>query len=446
MSEEFIPPIRMSDHQPPPPKRPDVFYDGTKYLWDNGRDFVPLDRSSVMTHLALAGCKPPSELCRIQMTAYVKYAGPLAGRSRGLVNSNGDLLLSTVGPEIITAKKGRWPTIEGFLRRLLCDDEHGDLQLVHFMGWMKFARLALLEGKRRPGQAVALAGPIQCGKTTLIDKLVKPGLGNRQAMPYRFLTDKTGFNLDLVGAELLVIDDDTGSTDIRSRRALGDGIKNKLFADSVRIEGKHRNSFTFDPLWRLMLACNDDPENLLVLPPLTRDLSDKIMLLHCRPALAEVRDDDGWRGFLSAFRSELPAWLHACENAAIPPELQDARCGIAAFQHQRIVDALSELSPEYQLLQMVDHLVSVGHLTLPWEGTARELKAKLTEREAPTAKDADRLLGHWTAACGVYLARLVGGRVERLPLRDGDQRWRVLPSSGQVETFSEVASDEDDPF
>jgi len=404
---------------------PVVYYDGRKYLWETPRDYIPMDRQSVMAQLNRRKIDATEEICRIQLENYVKYAGPLAGKRRGIVESNGDKLLATTDPIIVEAEDVPWPTTRDFLVRLLCDEGHGNRQLIHFMGWIKYARQALHEGVRRPAQALVMAGPIQSGKTTAI-RLAKIALGGRQAMPYKYLTGKTGFNADLVGSELLVIDDDTGTTDIRSRRALGDGIKNKLFADAVRIEGKGSNAFTFDPLWRLMIACNNEPENLLVLPPLNHDLADKLMLLHCQPAVT-CRGDAEWKAFTAAIEAELPGFLHACEKMDIPENMRDSRCGIGAFQHPLLVDALGELSPEHQLLQLVDQLAAGGEITWPWEGTAAQLKQVLTARDASTARDAERLLGSWLAAAGVYLGRLVGGRVEKLLLHDGHQRWRIEP-------------------
>jgi hypothetical protein len=65
-------------------------------------------------------------------------------------------------------------------------------------------------------------------------------------------------------------------------------------------------------------------------------------------------------------------------------------------------------------------------------GTAAELKGILTACPQ-TARDAEKLLGGWAPATGTFLGRLEGnGRVERMTLRDGIQRWRIL-GSGAVD-------------
>lgn len=402
---------------------PSCFYDGQRYLFDNGKDYVPMDRRSIKAHLERASVNDPEdEICRIQVENYVRYSGPIAGKKRGVIRSNGALLLATTSPEIITAKPGTFPTIAAFLRGLIGTGDHGDRQLETFMGWLHVARTSVLAGHRRPGQALVLAGPVACGKTQLVKQIVAPCLGGRVAAPYRYLTGKTNFNGDLVGAEVLLVDDEAGSTRIESRRALGDGIKNACFTASVRIEGKHRQAFEVDPCWRIVIAVNDQPESLLVLPPLASDIADKITIFQCGHAVPENVDFEAWQ---SAIRTELPSFLHAVESHRIRPEIMEPRCGVKAFWNPLIVAALSELAPEAQLLQLVDALEASGGIVLPWSGSAAGLKAALIGIGAPTRHDAERLLGSWPAACGVYLSRLEGARVSKLPMRDGLQQWEI---------------------
>lgn len=414
---------------------PIAFYDGSRFLLDNGRDYVPMDARSIERQLKLHGVKDLERaICGIQTRSYVKHFGPIAGKMRGVYEHKGDLLLAATNPQIIKSKPGPFPTIRGFIKKLIGTGAHGQTQVDAFLGWMKTARAAMLQGKRRPGQALVLAGPIACGKTQLITQIITRSMGGREAKPYRYLSGGTGFNADLLGAEVLVIDDEAASTRIEKRRALGDGIKTNLFASSVRIEGKFRTGFDFDPLWRIVIAVNDQPESLMVLPPLSKDLADKLMILKCSKAL-ELSDEefDEWQ--VSVDR-ELPAFLHHIERFEIRPENADGRCGVRSFMHPEVVDAISELSPEHQLRNLIDALAASGGISLPWEGTASALKALLCAQSAATRFDAERLLGGWPAACGVYLGRLGSKGVEKIKLRDGDQIWKILPS-GEVDTISD---------
>jgi hypothetical protein len=410
----------------------EVFYDGTRYLFDNGRDYVPMDGRSIKKQLEIRGIIPAEEyICQIQTDRFIKYAGPLAGRKRGIHESNGDLLLATVNPRIIDSSPGPFPTIRDFIVKLFGGDHHEKDQVDAFLGWLAIARKSMLAGTRRPGQALVLAGPVACGKTQLIKQIITPAMGGRDARPYKYLSGANTFNQDLIGAEVLIIDDETAATRIEKRRALGDGIKNALFAASVRIEGKFKNAFDFDPLWRLVIAVNDEPESLLVLPPLSADLSDKLMLLKCQKAI-ELNDAEfqEWR---NSIKSELPAFLHAVENFAIRPGNIDGRCGVKSFYHPDVVTAISELSPEHQLRGLIDVLESAGGISLPWEGTAAALRAILTAPGAVTRIDADKILGTYAVNCGRFLGRMIGKGVEKLAIVEDNQVWRIT-KRGEIGT------------
>jgi hypothetical protein len=399
-----------------------AFYDGVKFYLDNGKDFIPMDGRSIKAQIDHR--KIPNSaamVCEIQTNNFVKYNGPLAGRMRGVYEFNGDKLLASISPKIIRSKAGEFPTIGNLIRALFDGDEYKDTQISSFYGWMKTARHAMLKGKRRPGQALVLAGPIACGKSQLIKQIIVPAMGGRSARPYKFFSGKTGFNADLLGAEVLIIDDEVATTRIEGRRTLGESIKCNLFATSVRIEGKFRTGFDFEPLWRLVIAVNDKPENLLVLPPLDGDIHDKLMILKCQKAV-ELSDDD-FENWEKEIRDQMPAFLHFVENYEIPVDQREGRCGVRHFHHPEIVSAISELSPEHQLRTLIDGLESSGGITIPWEGTASGLKALFGN--SAVKNDADRLLGSWPAACGVYLGRLESKGVSKLPMKDGDQRWRI---------------------
>jgi hypothetical protein len=414
-----------------------AYYDGSRYYLDNGTNYIPMDRTSIKAHLERRGFDKHQSgelICQIQTTRFVRYVGPLAGRKRGVYESNGDLLLADKSPRFIESSPGMYPTIRKFIVNLLGGDEHADKQVKSFMGWMKSARTAMLAGQRRPGQALVLAGPVACGKTQLIKQVIVPGMGGRLARPYKYMSGKTNFNGDLIGSEVLVIDDEVGSIRIESRRALGDGIKTAIFASSVHVEGKFKAGFDFDPLWRAVIAVNDQPEALMILPPLRNDLSDKLMILKCQKAV-ELADDafDQWRKDIA---DELPAFLHAVENFVIDPGDVDGRCGVKSFFHPDVVAAIAELSPERQLRQLIDQSFSAGGIHLPWEGTAALLKSILTECGSSTARDADLLLSSWIRATGTFLGRLAdsGEGVERLKMLHGDNRWRITASGGEVDS------------
>jgi len=403
-------------------------YDGSRYYLDTAKEFVPMDQKSVSRHLKSYGYSPQDiegAICRIQIENHIHFAGALAGHPRGIHTAGGSKLLATVSPEIIQPQAGQWPTIRAVLEGLLVDPDAGQTQVDTFLAWLKIARESLVSNRRRPGQAIAFAGRRGSGKSLLID-ITEAALGGRRANPYAYFTGRTNFNADLAGAELLAVDDEAGSTDIRSRRTLAANIKACLFAGAVRIEGKNKTAFTFKPCWRMLIALNDEPEALLVLPPITEDIGDKITLFKChkRPLPMPAFTLDEREAFFAQLMAELPALLAWLEAWKIPASLAEERCGVRAFHHPAILAALHELSPEGQLIGLIDTAHHDGSLPLPWIGTAAELKGILCHL-ITTARDAEKLLGSWHAATGSYLARLEGQRVERLPMLNGNVRWKV---------------------
>lgn len=411
------------------------FYDGRKYYLDSGREFIPMDTESVKRHLQrnFANDDIDAGLCHIQTNQFVHFAGPLAGMNRGLHIASGYRVLVTSSPTIIPSAPGEWPTLRAVLHGLLGDDpDVGDRQVEVFLGWLKFARESITSGRRRPGQVVALAGPRNCGKSLLID-IMELAMGGRRANPTKYFTGRTAFNADLAGAELLVMDDEAGSTDIRARKNLAAAIKANLFAGAVSIEGKHKTQFTFSPCWRMMMALNDEPEALLVLPPITSDIFDKLTFFRCHkrplPMPAHTLDERG--AFFAKLKSELPALLDGLLAYDPPAHLREERCGVVHFHHPTILEALHDLSPEAAMLGLIDTAERAGGIALPWTGTAAELRALLVSCTA-TGRDAEKRLG-WPQSAGTYLGRLEGERVDKLTVHDGIQRWRVTRAASSLD-------------
>lgn len=419
---EDVPDIKADPKNPKPPR---VFYDGHKYFLDNQKDFIPINEASTKRHMRKAGLSNDDiedALCEIQNENFIVFAGPLAGKSRGIHETNGQRVLAINSPQIIPAEAGDFPILKKVIHGLLGEDE---TQIQTLYGWIKVARASLLAGARRPGQVLALAGEAGSGKSLLID-IIEKLLGGRRANPYKFFTGRTGFNADLAGAELLAVDDDAGSTDIRARKALAAAIKANLFAGKVSIEGKHKTPFTFDPFWRMVMALNDEPEELLLLPPITEDIADKIILMKCRKFVfpMPVETDMEKELLFNQMVSEMPGFLHFLEQWEIPEELKESRCGVKFYHEPSILQGLAELSPEAALQGLIEQAHTVGALPLPWEGTADDLKGILTSCDS-TRRDAERLLGSWIPATGTYLGKLTGGNVEKLTIVRGRQRWRV---------------------
>lgn len=446
----------------------EAYYDpGRKCYWikNSREDWIEINETSLRRHLRGYGLRRKAEqgellsqveekLNEIQFTKDVAYAGPLAGHSSGLVDCAGNRILVTSSPKLIEPVPGEWPILSLFLERLLVDERHD--QRPYIYGWLKIAYEALRAGLWRPGQALGLAGPRKCGKS-LLQRLVTLILGGRVAKPYRYMSGGTEFNADLFGAEHLMIEDEHSSTDIRSRRKFGANIKQFTVNQMQSCHDKNRRAIMLPPFWRVTISVNDEPEEMMVLPPMSdseRDsLGDKLFLLRAQkaempmPTASDRQREVFWKKLVS----ELPAFIYFLKNWKVPKKLRCDRFGIRTWQHPELLASLDALAPETHLLSMIDDALfteredAIGELkvrSVPqegWHGTAEELARFLCNHQLFSHEA--RKLFSWPTACGTYLGRLASKRPDRVKdARSGKTRgWVICPPRNGEEAGGEGA-------
>jgi hypothetical protein len=413
------------------------YYGGFGYAMEvGGGRYIPLPfESQVCAHLEQMGITDSAErracLCQIREHNYVLWIGPVAGYKSGLhisPDAQGKILV-TQSPVIIKAAEGQCKLISRILKGLFVDPEH-PLQFGAVMGWLYQARKNVVEGRRRPLPALALVGPIESGKSLFLE-IVRLSLGGRSAPAFRALVNQNGFNSEILGAELLTVDDEVASADRRARVRFGQAIKLSLFGPALRIEGKGRDAFSARPVHALAIALNDDPQHVQVLPELDHTNVDKISLIRTGRANLIPGEADNRDRFMERIRAEIPAFLYRLEQLTIPEELENPRTGCAAWQHPDILEMLTEIAPETRLWELIQQcpLLRPTEEDGVWRlrATAVEIEQKLKECSA-TSSSAKTLL-YWNGAMGAYLAKLAdSGRygVSRGGQRHGIQTW-IIP-------------------
>jgi len=445
-----------ANHQP---KLIHAHYDtGRKCYWtQNSRGgWIEINEQSLRRILKDNGFNPTptqgqrlsevdQKLIEIQLQQDVAYAGPLAGHQSGVLECYGNRILVTTSPKLIERKAGEWPVLNQFLQNLLADSAYD--QRPYIFAWLKLAYEALRAGQRRPGPVMGLAGPRNSGKS-LLQNLFTVILGGRVAKPYRYMSGHTDFNGELFGAEHLMIEDEAPSTDLRSRRALGAHIKAFTVNETQSCHVKNRQALTLSPFWRVSISVNDEPENLMILPPISDSeydsLGDKIILLRAKLAQMPMKSEtlEERNAFLQTLLSELPAFLDFLSKWEIPTDIRHPRYGMKTWHHPELLLALDALAPETVLLSLIEQVLfpdeesSNGYFRSKaedsWEGTAEELK-RLLCAHLTLGHEAQKLL-NWPTACGTYLGRLAKRYPTRVqPDRSSDARkWVLHRANAQV--------------
>ena len=430
----------------PEPKRdlPPLWYDGRtgRYLCqDSAGCWIPVTDRQAKVVTKRAGFNPnnydalnvsetEAALLSVTTERNVAYAGPLAGWRPGPIEVCGQRILCTRGPALIAPKRGRWDTLQSLWCDHLADEslEDPEHQWRLFAGWLKVAYESLRDGLRRPGQALALAGPADSGKS-FSQQIITAILGGRACNPFRYLSGKTAFNSDLIAAEHLAIEDTASSRDIREREAFGQNLKELTVNHDQSLHGKGRDALTVQVFWRVTISLNDEPYALMVLPPLDSNMRDKLILLRARrPAcFPATPDPDHWRTFKARCLAELPAFLHWLTHWEIPAEIRHARYGVASWQHPDLAASLDDLHPYQRLLSLLD-LAKPWHDTpaeIEWSGSVEELERALRTFDAElTAK-----IFRGNTSAGILLATCEQRHPGRFSKRTvcGRSVWTIKP-------------------
>jgi hypothetical protein len=264
-------------------------------------------------------------------------------------------------------------------------------QLSIFLSWLKLSYQTYRSGVHRPAQACALVGEPDSGKSFLQNHIITPVLGGRSAKPINYMKGYGHFSGKLFGHEHLLIEDDVSETDERTRRNLASFVKQFVANEQHECNTKFEQEIMLRPTWRVTISCNERPENLAILPPLSSDVSDKLIIFKVEKAKMPMptTTEAERLAFVERIYAELPAFCHYLLSFTIPEHLKAERFGISPFHHSQVVRILHELSKEYHVLELIDTVVFKDPTTEPWEGTATELERELRS-ETRTSTQLDR--------------------------------------------------------
>lgn len=418
-----------------PPEFEAYFDCSKKQFWlQNSRGaWIPANESQMRRQLKMEGFRSKKndnehvspveqKLSEIHLSQDVKFAGSIAGRRIGCIDDGDGRILITSEPKLIDPVKGDWATIKELLESLFI----GRGQVNYVYGWLKCGLQALHSQEFTAGQALAIAGERANGKSFFQNHIVTPILGGRSAKPYRYMSGKTDFNSDLTGAEHLIIEDEVPSTKYAVRRCFGEKIKEVVANESQSCHKKGQDAFSVNPFWRLTITLNDEPENLMMLPPIMGSIVDKVMLLKSSRA-SNLPSESERATFRARIERELPGFVFFLLNEyQISDELKcpHGRYGVTHFHHPDILSALQELSPEAKLHDIIQSVLFMSPVDRTWEGKAIDLEHKLAD--SSHSHEASKILT-WQGACGTYLGRLKGkhGDIYSKRTVNGTAHWTI---------------------
>ena len=371
----------------------------------------------------------------------VAFAGALAGYKAGIHESGGIRFLVTESPVFIMPEAGKCDKIRLLVESLFFEADAPDheqrRQADYFYILMSESFAAyyrrMVDGDTknfRHCPALAIFGPRLCGKSVLIELVMTPLFGGKKADPMNFMRDGK-FNKDLFGASLLNLDDKGASANLAERRQRGESIKDLIWKEQQRMEGKGQDAVNLRPFWRMIIAGNDDHAGLQICPALSPSLEDKIMILRAQQAEGLPQNHEERDAWADAIRAELPAFAAFLLSYRPPENVKlDPRTRVPIFQHPKIVSALRELQPEMRLLELIDTLGLIGDDSPLWEGRATEFE------QAMRSKDSEGLLARvltgnsgTTGKMLTELQMLVPERVN-VTTRNGGSYYKIFRTKG----------------
>lgn len=404
--------------------------------------WLPLNQADYKRHLRARGLRSKIEekqtlseiddaILDVQHHRDIAFYGAVCGQSAGLIEANGQRILVTEEMRLKEPAPGSWKYLRAIIEGLLATSENssvGPIQTATFHAWMKSSVIALRSGRQQQQQALALCGPPRCGKS-LLQGLITEMLAGRGCKAERYFSGKTPFNADLYSAEHLILDDEHCSTRIDQRVKLGAALKQHTVSTYLTsLHAKGKTAINLPGWWRVSISLNDDPEAMMILPPLDDHIADKIILLRASRFIFPLPNTTTEERIASRnqYVAEIPAYLHwLIHEWEIPAEVADPdRYNVMTFHHPELAEALECFSPEGELLDLIDLAFAdqfIAGVTI--EKTHAEIEDALRNRES---RRADRLFS-WRNACGSYLGKLAKKHPERIQSRsNGSRRWWLL--------------------
>lgn len=330
----------------------------------------------------------PSEvenaLLHIQQAKVLDGAVPIVYDKREIINLGGQQFLNTarvkvMEPDTSFGPNQKWgdgfPYIAGWLGGFFSPRK----QLVYFLSWFKLAYEGARNGDLRRGHAVFMVGDTERGKT-LINAFWMPMVMGGGADAGKYLVQGDQFNRNLLEVGHWYIDDSLASADRVQHQKFSERIKALIANPMIPYRPMYVDTQMIPFNGRVLITLNGDPESLLMIPDLDRNIDDKLCVFR-------LNTDKKWQfkgkeHTEGSLRNETPAFLNWLINWNPPESIygNSFRFGMRNYidPHVRTEATVNSFDSDILgVLQILwdtdDEWSRLKDHGEPWVGTAAEL-------------------------------------------------------------------------
>jgi hypothetical protein len=313
----------------------DLAFDGRQF-YDRSEDRVwrPLSAGMVTSVLKVRGFtsktgkgEAASPLDRAMNTILLKRrvdgAAPFLYHKGDIWESGGRKFLNTSSVRLLPAAPTsdawgvKFPLIAQVYDNVFAQDRYRDI----FLAWFKRFYESAEKGKIALGQALALVGPVHCYKSWTVHKIIKPSMGGFADLGNMANGSAGGFTADVFQSPIAVIDDDKGTSSEEKRRRYSATIKQLVAHGTHMYHKKFETPTEVEWRGRVILAINDDPISIRLLPDLNQSNEDKTIAL----TMKTWHDHPAPEVFDGLEDTELPHFLAWLKDWAPPEAILEPR-------------------------------------------------------------------------------------------------------------------------
>lgn len=327
-------------------------------------------------------------LFHVQSNNRVDRAGPFVHYPSGLIRIGKENVLNTCNVQAMSPQEEpvkEWgdgfPWLAKFIGTVF--DEPEEQQRDQFLAWLQWAYANAVKQQPQLGQALFIAGPVECGKTFLSNMIVGGILGGYSDAS-EYLLGSSEFTSDVVSQPVMAVDDSTPATDHRAHTRYSAMIKKVSANQHIRFRRMRTDASQVLWMGRIIVTLNLDSESMDLLPGLEMSNLDKVCLFKCKQSAAKFSQLNEDR--LKVLSRELPAFCRWLLDWETPKEvLSSSRYAVRSFHHPDLYEAAIERNPGFTFLELLEDFLGVYRTQFAeqdcWEGTVAKLISDLAACE-----------------------------------------------------------------